>query len=89
MGMHSEGDVMHSPFPLFVWFEHIFYFISHIKGLGRAKMLCHSPLPSCLFVCLLKLTTKRQHFSNKTSAPSLCVAILRICVVNIFHTCLV
>ena len=26
----------------------IFYFISHEKGLGRAKMLCHSPL--CIMV---------------------------------------
>ena len=26
----------------------IFYFISHGKGFDRAKMLCHSPLPSHL-----------------------------------------
>ena len=31
------------------WFGlNIFYFISHEKGLGRAKMLCHSPLPTTL-----------------------------------------
>ena len=27
----------------------IFYFISHEKGLGRAKMLCHSPFPLTYF----------------------------------------
>ena len=30
----------------------IFYFISHEKGLGRAKMLCHSPLPHNGYTCI-------------------------------------
>ena len=28
----------------------IFYFISHGKGLGRTKMLCHSPSSYCICV---------------------------------------
>ena len=30
----------------------IFYFISHEKGLGRAKILCHSPLPHNGYTCI-------------------------------------
>ena len=33
----------------FIWIDlNIFYFISHEERLSRAKMLCHSPLPSGL-----------------------------------------
>ena len=30
----------------------IFYFISHEKGLSRAKMLCHIPLPHNGYTCI-------------------------------------
>ena len=36
---------MNTLYILDVYDLNIFYFISHEKGLGRAQMLCYSPLP--------------------------------------------
>ena len=40
----------------------IFYFISHEKRLGRAKMLCHSPLPQRTFSYFSRLLKREQSF---------------------------
>ena len=41
------------PYFMPVWFGlNVFYFISHEKGLGRAKVLCHSPLPHNGYTCI-------------------------------------
>ena len=43
----------------------IFHFISHEKGLGSAKMLCHSPLPHNGYTCIEIIIYSHNTFTHR------------------------
>ena len=46
------------------FYLNIFYFISHKKRLGRAKMLCHSPLPHNGCTCIEIIIYSHSTFTH-------------------------